>query len=88
MVLKLTSKNLSTTVFFFENFVVGKDEEGELFLPVVVECEEGCQKRRPYNLQSLPWGFLFYRSPENCIQTDRSVCLENSGTLIEGFRSD
>ncbi len=49
-----------------------------------LECEEGYPKRRPYNRQSLPWGFLFYRSPEKGVRTDRSVCLENSGTLTEG----
>ena len=61
----------------------GRDEEGELLLRVGIECEEGCPKRRPYNRQSLPWGFLFYRSPEKCVWADRSVCLENSGTLTE-----
>ncbi len=30
------------------------------FLP----CGKGRRRRRPYNLQSRPWGFLFYRSPE------------------------
>ena len=38
---------------------------------LVVKCEEGCQERRPYNRQSLPWGFPFCRSPEKCVLTDR-----------------
>ena len=50
---------------------------------LAVKCEEGCQKRRPYNRQSLPWGFLFCRSPEKCVLSDRLACLENSGTLTE-----
>ena len=41
---------------------------------MAVKCEEGCQERRRYNSQSLPWGFLFCRSPEKCVlsilQTD------------------
>jgi hypothetical protein len=51
---------------------------------LVVECEEGCQKRRPYNRPSRPWGFVFYRSPEKCMRQDGSAYLENSGTLTEG----
>ncbi len=49
----------------------------------MVKGEEGCQERSPYNRQSLPWGFLFYRSPKKCVLSDRLSCLENSGTLTE-----
>jgi hypothetical protein len=48
-----------------------------------VKCEEGYQKRRTYNSQSLPWGFLFFRNPQKCVWMDRSVWLENSGGLTE-----
>ena len=55
-----------------------------------LECEEGYPKRRPYNRQSLPWGFLLYRNPEKCVWTDRSVLLENSSRKKQkysgGFR--
>jgi hypothetical protein len=82
MVLKLNSKNLSTTVFFFVRTFLCET------CLLAVECEEGCQKRRPYNRQSLTWGFLFYRNPEKCVWTDRSVFLENSGTLTEGHEGE
>ena len=88
IVLKLNSKNLSTTVFLGGrelscDFSHGKGEEGERSCLLALECEERYPKRRPYNRQSLPWGFLFYKSPEKGVRTDRSVCLENSGTLTE-----
>ena len=84
MVLKLNSKNLSTTVFVFVRTSLWERVRKEnCFCLLSVECEEGCQKRRPYNLQSLPWGFLYYRRPEKSVWLDRSVCLQNSGTLTE-----
>ena len=50
---------------------------------IVSRSEEGYQNRRPYNRESLPWGFLFWRSPQKCVWSDRSVYLENSGTFTE-----
>ena len=44
---------------------------------LAVKCEEGCQETRPYNRQSLPWGFLFCRSPEKCVLADRLAIMVN-----------
>ena len=58
MVLKLNSKNLSTTGFLFLGEVSflggGKSREGKKENLLTVKCQEGYQKRRPYNRQSLP----------------------------------
>ena len=50
MVLKLNSKNLRTTVFFcVRTFLCERARKENCSCLLVVECEEGCQKRRPYN---------------------------------------
>ena len=53
IVLKLNSKNLSTTGFFFwENFLVPAPTQRvrkvNCSCLLSIECEEGCPKRRPY----------------------------------------
>ena len=86
--LKLNSKNLSTTGFLFGQksfFFFGK-----VLFPVDIinnnsvdgKSEERYRERRPYNRQSNPWGFLFWR-PEKCVREDRSTWLTNSETLTE-----
>ena len=37
------------------------------------------QRRRRNNRQSLPWGFLFFRSPQRCVWADRSRFLDPTG---------
>jgi hypothetical protein len=73
----LYSKNLNKTqvlfvlprsIFFFF-WCLTRDVKGT----------RGCLQRGRNNRQSLPWGFLVFRSPERCVWADRSRFLDPTG---------
>jgi hypothetical protein len=62
MQLKFNSKNLSTTVFFF-NFLVRKGEEGELFLPVGSRVWGRMPKKKTVQSSITSMGFPLLEKP-------------------------